>query len=386
MLQSMSIEGVRCFEEHTSIELGQLTVLAGANNTGKSTVIGLILALMQSVEASSGTTLLLQGEWVDLGPFDQLAPARRFSLGLTSAAHDTLWDFAAGPEADRPRAALTRVEGAGFTLTVKDGQILPSEHGTCWMPTLHRIHTDEGSSSLAPYAPSQVRNVGPYRAPPAETSPFRVRGNGPCVGRYGEYAAEVAAASRHLQVDVLPPDGKGQDPESFSRAMDRWWSYILAQPIGIRVEELRRVGFRVEVDTPGANALSFAQIGFGLSQVWPILVAALSSRKGDIILVETPEAHLHPAAQHRIAQLFVALAQRERQVIVETHSEHVLASMSLAVKREELEPKDLVIHYFSQVDGTTTHERVEVDTRGRQLQAPDGFFDQTARELLELLK
>lgn len=386
MLQSLTVEGVRSFEEHTSIDVGRLTVLAGANNTGKSTIIGLLLALMQSVEAASGLTLLLQGDWVDLGPFDQLAPKRRFSVGLTGTGCDTVWEFSAGPDANRPLAALTQVEGAGLSLAVTDGQILPSEPNKCWMPILDRIFSEGGISKLSPYSPDQVRSVGPYRAPPAETSPFRVRGNGPCVGRYGEYAAEVAAASRHLHVDVLPPDEKGQEPEIFSRTMDRWWSYILAQSIGIRVEELRRVGFRVEVDTPGATALSFGQVGFGLSQLWPILVAALSSRRGDLIIVETPEAHLHPAAQHRIAQLFVALARQGRQVIVETHSEHVLTSMSLAVKRGELAPDELVIHNFSQVDGVSRHERIEVDRRGRQLKAPDGFFDQTARELLELLE
>jgi len=142
----------------------------------------------------------------------------------------------------------------------------------------------------------------------------------------------------------------------------------------------------VRLDTSGISNRSLAQVGFGLSQLWPILVAGLASRPGDLVIIETPEAHLHPGAQHRVAEFFVELARHGRQVIVETHSEHVVAASSLAVKRREIAPADLALSFFSQTKGRTRIQRIDVDLSGRRLASPEGFFDQAAQELLELLE
>jgi predicted ATPase len=154
----------------------------------------------------------------------------------------------------------------------------------------------------------------------------------------------------------------------------------------VNVEEEARLGYTVRLDTSGIAARSLGQLGFGLSQLWPILVACLASKPGDLVVVETPEAHLHPGAQHRLAALFVALTRRRRQVIVETHSEHIVAATCLAMKRLELQPDDLSLCFFTQQGGRTSIAKIDVDASGRRLAAPEGFFDQAAHELLELLE
>jgi predicted ATPase len=168
--------------------------------------------------------------------------------------------------------------------------------------------------------------------------------------------------------------------------MNAWWSYILADQVQIDVKEEARLGFSVRLNTSAIAGRSFGQVGFGLSQLWPILVACLASRPGDLVVVETPEAHLHPGAQHRVARLFVELARRGRQVVVETHSEHVVAAACLAVKGKELLAEQLELSFFSQKDGHTLIERIPVDEFGRRSASPNGFFDQATQELLELLK
>lgn len=409
MLNSFSLKGFRSWDERTAIDLAPLTILAGANNVGKSSVIGALLALVQSEHAASGDILLLTGEWVELGPFAELlAPSSTegFSIGVVGSRDarpiDVVWDFRAADDRDQTMARLHRVEALvgpdgqdAVTLVrstegiqrERDGR--PADIVVMPHPGAYRSTTGSNAGSLVPllpFSPGQVLPIGPYRAPPQRMSPYRPGPAGPVVGRYGEYAAQVYYEHRQRETDVLPPTrSQGGARDTFIRALDAWWQFVLEAEVGVHVEELRRIGFVAKVDTPGADNLSFAQVGFGLSQLWPILVAALASRPGDLVIVETPEAHLHPAAQHRIASLFVELARHGRQVIVETHSEYVVTATCLAVKEETLAPEQLALHFFTQVNGQTAAERIPVEKSGRRLKAPEGFFDQASRDLIRLL-
>lgn len=392
MLERITLAGFRSCVDTTQLVLCPLTVLAGANNTGKSSFIGALLALIQSQQAASRHRLLLNGEWVDLGPFDELlSPDRQtFSIGVEGKTESkelsVVWDFAEDRR-DRPEARVTRIDAAlgeeAFASDVDDrGAIVVSKTAQLLHPaTVLRVGDPE--LRFLPYAADQVLAVGPYRAPPARLSPFRDRTDGSLVGPYGQYAAEAFWQRRYDSTDVLPPGVGGTD--TIAGAMDAWWSYILRDGVVVKVEEVARLGFSVRLDTSGISNRSFGQVGFGLSQLWPILVACLASRPGELVIIETPEAHLHPAAQHRVATLFVELARRGRQVIVETHSEHVVASACLAVKRQEIEPAAIALSFFSQVQGRTRIDRIDVDASGRRLASPDGFFDQAAEELLALL-
>lgn len=100
MLERITLAGFRSCVDTTQLVLCPLTVLAGANNTGKSSFIGALLALIQSQQAASRHRLLLNGEWVDLGPFDELlSPDRQtFSIGVEGKTESkelsVVWDFA----------------------------------------------------------------------------------------------------------------------------------------------------------------------------------------------------------------------------------------------------------------------------------------------------
>lgn len=395
MLDRVTLRGFRACADTTSLGLAPLSVLAGANNTGKSSFIGAILALVQSQQAASRHRLLLGGEWVDLGPFDELLSPdhQTFSIGLEGRAGEqdlsVVWDFAEEPQRRaRPEARLTRIEAvlADHTLACDvglDGALIGLRGARLLHPAAV-LRAEDPELRFLPYTSSQVLSVGPYRAPPERLSPFRVGDDGSLVGKYGQFAAEAFWQAREAPSDVLPPGVSG--PESVGRAMNAWWSFILGDEIVVKVQEEVRLGFTVRLDTSGIAGRSLAQLGFGLSQLWPILVACLASKPGDLVIVETPEAHLHPAAQHRVAALFVALAARGRQVILETHSEHVVAAACLAVKRGEMQPRQVALSFFAQTGGRTRIEPIEVDHRGRRLAAPEGFFDQSTQDLLALIE
>jgi predicted ATPase len=385
--------------DRTTLDLAPLTLLAGANNAGKSSFLGALLAFCQSEQSASRHQLLLSGEWVDLGPFDELVSPDRdsFSIGIEGDVDGSelsaVWDFVETADRARPEARVGRIEASVGAAEVSfsvaaDGSIESGEAASSQLlhpGALLRPTQAPTELVLLPFRAGRVLAVGPYRAPPEPIAPYRRGTVGTLVGRYGQYSADAFSQRRADGTNVLPPDSARAE-DTLSRAMDAWWSYVLRDEIMVRVNEERRLGFSVRLETSGIADRSFGQVGFGLSQLWPILVAGLASRPGDLVIVETPEAHLHPGAQHRVARLFVELAKRNRQVIVETHSEHVVAAGCLAVKEAQLEPADLALSFFSQVRGETKVERIPVDGSGRKLLVPEGFFDQSARELLALLE
>jgi len=103
------------------------------------------------------------------------------------------------------------------------------------------------------------------------------------------------------------------------------------------------LGLRTSDDTDFHRPI---HVGFGLTQVFPILVAVLSAPPGDILLIENPEVHLHPAGQALMGQFLADVARAGVQVILETHSDHVLNGIRRPVKAERLAAERVAIHFF----------------------------------------
>ena len=117
--------------------------------------------------------------------------------------------------------------------------------------------------------------------------------------------------------------------------------------------------------------------GFGLTQTLPIVVSALSAAQGDIILIENPEVHLHPAGQALMGQFMADVARTGIQVLVETHSDHVLNGVRRAVKGERLAADQVAIHFFrSRSTELPQVQSPALDKDGNIDDWPEGFFDQ----------
>lgn len=131
-------------------------------------------------------------------------------------------------------------------------------------------------------------------------------------------------------------------------------------------------------------------VGFGVTYTLPILVAVLSSEPDTLILVENPEAHLHPKGQAKMGELLALAASCGVQVVIETHSDHILNGIRLAVHGGKLDHKDVQLHYFQrqEKEGQTVTEVISpcMDRNGRIDQWPDGFFDEWDKSLEALLE
>lgn len=356
MLRSVLLEGFRSFDQPTAVRFAPLTILAGPNNAGKSSVIQALLALVQSEQASSGDALLLSGAWCDLGQFDGVVSAsrpldqRRFAIGVSGEtpngdARDALWEL--GPPND-DALATARIhkldyasgnatgqlvlEGERFVWTKEDvaiGQGPPAHPGEPienavfvhpGLVNVRQIHSPSGmylarSIALSVVDASRTHYVGPFRAPPQPLYTPRTSTAGPPLGRYGEHTAELLVRHRTQRTDIsVPRQPHEEEGTPILSAVNAWWSYLFDGSFALQVDAPARLGFTLSIDTPSAERLGLGQVGLGLSQTLPIVTACLVSRLGD---------HAKPGARTRI-HIWTEVAEGRHVVYVGHCGEHLL--------------------------------------------------------------
>lgn len=209
------------------------------------------------------------------------------------------------------------------------------------------------------------------------------------VGSRGEFTAHVLS---QLGQDQVPeprwcPVQPGGDSRIITlRSQTEAWLATILGPIQIEarwVPGTSAATLRFKSPDILTDWLRPMNVGFGVSFALPIVVAALAIAEGGLLIVENPEAHLHPAGQSAMGRFLGRVAAAGVQVIVESHSDHLFSGIrhSVAVERI-LDAGDVAIHYFG-ADGARS---VTLDPRGSVSAWPDGFFDQTERDLAELAR
>jgi predicted ATPase len=137
--------------------------------------------------------------------------------------------------------------------------------------------------------------------------------------------------------------------------------------------------------------LKAENVGYGISYTLPVIVALLSAKPGALIIIENPEAHLHPAGQSELAKLITKVANNGVQVVVETHSDHIISGIQLACKahtKDEskgISNNDVAMYYFSpSANRSLNIKRVRILGTGMLDFQPKGFFDQAETDMFNL--
>ncbi len=151
--------------------------------------------------------------------------------------------------------------------------------------------------------------------------------------------------------------------------------------------------FSYEMDYGETNEYKPENVGFGVSYVLPLLVAILSAPSGSLLILENPESHLHPAGQAAVGKLLCDAAQNGIQLVVETHSDHIInASIISVIEKSKnnnigIENNFLKIYFIDRQDGKveTKTEQIKVTEIGRIEKAPKNFFDQFSKDLKKIM-
>lgn len=372
MLTRLDLRHFKCFEQ-LQLPLGRLTLLSGTNASGKSSILHALALLHQTIrEHEWSTRLMLNGGAVRLGiardVIDQEYGRREFEVGLVDDETRYLWRFR-GQQREMSMA-VTYVNAGGHERRDPDAlhRLMPQSRGD--QALARRL---EGLSYLT------AERLGPREVYALEDPQMT-----PVVGPRGEYAASLLYSGGNDK--VLPRLLlRGAPPTLLHQVTKRMEQFFPGCGVDIqRISEANAVtlGLRTSKATRFHRPIN---TGFGLTQVLPLLVAAISADLDDFLLVENPEVHLHPSGQTEMGKFLAEVGAAGVQVIAETHSDHVLNGVRRAVKNEILPPDDVAIHFFRPRGGTGSEasqvESPRLDSQGGIDAWPEGFFDQFDKDM-----
>lgn len=371
MISRLDLQHFKCFEL-LRLPLGPLTLLSGPNGSGKSSILQALVLLHQTMrEHEWSTRLMLNCAAIRLGTVadvvDQAHGRHSFEIGLRDGEIDYRWTFTG--DRSEMSMAVDRVAIGAASIEAPEAlrYLLPPNAGEDAALLAKRLR---GLTYLT------AERVGPREVYPLEDPQIAA-----IVGPGGEHAASVLHLGRDNQVlDGLTLPGV---PATLLRqAEERMRTFFPG--CGLVVEQVPRVnaitiGLRTSEGTDFQRPI---HVGFGLTQMLPIIVAALSATREGILLIENPEVHLHPAGQALVGQFLVDVARAGVQVIVETHSDHVLNGIRRSVKAGRLAAEQVALHFFrprsaqgSQVISPILDNSGNIDTW------PEGFFDQFDKDM-----
>ena len=236
----------------------------------------------------------------------------------------------------------------------------------------------------------QAERLGPRTAFQVSDHEVRRRRQ---LGPKGEFAAHFLSVHGREPIALKALAHPQAKSDALADQIEAWTANV-SPGVRIHTEALEQIDlvnlrYSFVTDRAVSNQFRATNVGFGLTYTLPILTAILSAERGGLLLLENPEAHLHPKGQIEIGRLLARAAECGVQVIMETHSDHILNGMRLAVHHGEASAEKVRLLYFTRkAEGDVSRAEVinvEVDGDGRLDQWPDGFFDQWDKALAALL-
>ena len=373
MITRLDLECFKCFAS-LWLPLAPLTLLSGPNASGKSSVMQALALLHQTMHDHEWSDkLMLNGSVIDLGTVadvvDQVYGRRECMIALLDDETPYQWTFTG--EREDMAMGVTQVKVDDVKVKNPSGlqRLLPSPHGESSLA--QRLH---GLTYLA------AERMGP-RELYVVNAPQRT----PVVDTWGESTISILYSGRDDQVlpKLVLPEGPPTRLRQVEERMKQFFPGCVLDLNKIPRTNNVTLGIRT------SNATDYhrpVNTGFGLTQVLPVVVAALSARREDLLLIENPAAHLHPAGQARMGHFLAEVAAAGVQVLVETHSDHVLNGIRRAVKDNTLPSEDVKLHFFrprsSDLDADEPQvESPDIDSNGNLDRWPDGFFDQFDKDM-----
>ena len=439
IISSVNLKNFRGFKNSGKIRLAPLTFLVGPNSSGKSTIADSILLTSQSM---SGHLLWSTPNWigrlVDLGSYEDTVyghkvsnsisielgfavdlrgyyrptgPSKPFEISLRWTMRSEKGSLS-GKVSSMIISDLT--SGAEFIFTVQATQLLIEIEGRkISVPNSdygmdHTIYTvrnaikKELKSNSKMYQKSKAGYNRLHETLISHVIPF-------FLSRIERVSSARSGPKRWFAKDTLIGSGETQsgllndaytmnlDATSHGRPRNRRLLSTLKEPVSKYLDELGIASALTREDLSAYHTAlkvtdnvtnvrsNLADVGFGASQAIPVIRGCVSENDSPLI-IEQPEIHLHPKAQGELARL-ICMTSKTRQVVVETHSEHMINRARILVADKKINPMDVTIIYVDRVKNGSIATEIGIDENGDFTREwPEGFFDERYRDSITLLE
>ncbi len=358
MISQIKVKNFKCFEE-MFVECRELNLFTGVNGMGKSTLIQVLLLFRQTYERNRfgrDNHIVLNGRYVSLGKIRDISYWYKKDEDIILSVKEDeagIWECRYSEE---EQALLAKYDGVSPSRDGLAGNGF--EYISAERLGPRRYYDDLGEER---FAPTQIGSKGEYAASSlyalGSDSDFKVYGN----------MKNPSESSERLELQV-----------------NAWMSEISP---GIRVKIIPNLdsdvmGLRYsQPSVMGEESANAINMGFGVSYALPVIIALLKARKGDLLILENPEAHVHPKGQRQVGELIARAVANGVQIIMETHSDHILNGIRISVKHKRIRPEQVKLNYFyvyEDADGMIKHDMTspEILSDGSLSNWPDGFFDE----------
>jgi predicted ATPase len=433
MITEIGLTNFKCFKGEHNFPLSRFNLLTGINGKGKSAFLQSLLLMKQTVDYDRKSNyIILNGNCVQLGSFQDIKNSFasnhddvRFSFKMFSKAfelinnqliafYETNLNYVFGENKDKDTATVEGYEVSlklGYydeirhfketrTLDANDDYVILSYGNNDVNDEDANIMADDMFTNLIPnkgyrsdldFVVSRFENlfkriqfISADRIGPKNFYEIQnINKDFSWVGAKGENTASILLKKKDSGVHQSLY--LGEDTNTLLQQTEEWLNFIFdGAKININTEgSIISITYNTK---RGGERYKPSNVGFGYSYILPIVVAGLIAQSGEILIIENPEAHLHPRAQHKLTQFLAKVAAIGVQIFVESHSEHILNTLRIiAVNPEfELNNTDLSVLYFQDND-KQPFVQIPIKANGKIENWPDGFFDQTDKDLDTLI-
>lgn len=369
-ISQLVLENFKAFEE-IAVPFGSLTLLSGLNGSGKSSIVQALGLLRQSLDAGA----LRSGQMLLNGPLVEIGIGRDLLFQGFARAMVGIGLVAGENEHPQYLEWLSDVSLDADVLPCSDrADLLEQTRVNLFQPGFQFLRADR--ITPAPVFPRSQHAVGTERF----------------LGSRGEFTAHfLLRFGEELHVPRERRHGSAPDAPGLLTQVNAWMQEFSP---GVRVEaqdvpmtDFTRLAYSYRGEGAAySDSMRPTNVGFGLTHALPVVTACLAAEAGTLLVIENPEAQLHPKGQAAIGRLLALTAAGDVQVVAESHSDHVMNGIRIATKDGEISPDETKLHFFRRRDDRSVElETPVLGLDGRLSFWPEYYFDQWERSLDTLL-
>lgn len=436
MIKYFRIRNFKCFQDTGRLDIRPLTFLVGPNSSGKTSIKHFLAMLSQTFESTNNSPLTTKGKLIDVGPYEDFVFKKNIKNELSfEIVYDTKFDNESAKSLDISQNVQTKFSATLF-FDNKIKQIKLKKYKIECDYIYEEIKFDTKKNdyyAIIGYYDNKlkkminsrlgVRDINKFynfypnlpklskkrreiliknlRSPLYTILPDTLRilfTNLFYLGPLREYPQRFYTTTGEeykdvglkgeRTIDVLWHDSVMSNKNNLIKTIEYWFKQFgISKTVKVSIFKKNYVYSLTLKDSNTGTNVNIADVGFGSSQILPIITECFLIDKHGTVLIEQPEIHLHPRAQSIVGDIFVkAIKNNSKRFIIETHSEHLLNRIRRRIAEGIIKNSDVAIYYFNPTNAGAQIKEIKVSEIGEYIDYPKGFFEEGFTESYEIIK